>query len=526
MGLLNIVWFKRDLRLRDHRPLSEAAERGAVLPLLILEPSVLNHGDLGDAWRIVYKGTVCELDENLSRRGSRLYIVRGEAVEVLETIRQSHGNHLHLWSHEETGNGLTFARDRAVAKWVRTNAIPWTEFPQTGVIRGLRDRDGWARTWHERMATAPAPEPPRLQAPSSNLREKLAAALPLDPGMEALACPSKTPDSEFPPGECAAWKTLQSFLSDRGKQYHREMSAPLTAYQSCSRLSTYLATGSISLRELVQTTRRFIENKPEANKRAFSAFLSRCHWHCHFMQKLETEPAIEHRCFHPGYENVRANGSISGGLDAWINGYTGYPFLDACMRALRRHGWINFRMRAMLVSFAAYDLWLDWRVIAHPLARLFADYEPGIHYSQVQMQSGTTGINTLRIYSPVKQGLDHDPHGLFIRQYVPELSAAPTHALHEPWKHTSALHQVGIRVGKEYPLPIVDHAEAVRTARARIAEARRQPGMWAANRAVYERHGSRKGPVQRRIHGQDAAVFSRLRNKDPDPRQTTLPIDE
>ena len=103
------------------------------------------------------------------------------------------------------------------------------------------------------------------------------------------------------------------------------------------------------------------------------------------------------------------------------------------MRALRHHGWINFRMRAMLMSVASYQLWLPWRQSGEALARLFVDYEPGIHWNQCQMQSGTSGINTVRIYNPIKQGLDHDPEGTFTRQWLPELQEVPVSGIHTPW---------------------------------------------------------------------------------------------
>ena len=114
------------------------------------------------------------------------------------------------------------------------------------------------------------------------------------------------------------------------------------------------------------------------------------------------------------------------------NRTTGYPLIDASMRCLRSTGYINFRMRAMLVSFASYDLWLDWRRTSRFLASMFVDYEPGIHYSQFQMQSGVTGINAVRVYNPTKQQQDQDPHGVFVKQWIPNLRSVSDTWIHSP----------------------------------------------------------------------------------------------
>ncbi|AJI60001.1 FAD binding domain of DNA photolyase family protein [Francisella tularensis subsp. holarctica LVS] len=162
------------------------------------------------------------------------------------------------------------------------------------------------------------------------------------------------------------------------------------------------------------------------------SFLSRLRWHCHFMQKLEDQPSIEYENLHSAYDQLRTELLNQQCFEAWKTGNTGYPMIDACMRALIATRWLNFRMRAMLMSFASYHLWLDWRVTSLYLAGLFTDYEPGIHYSQVQMQSGTTGINSIRIYNPIKQSIDQYPNVEFIRRWLPELENVSNENIHTP----------------------------------------------------------------------------------------------
>ena len=295
---------------------------------------------------------------------------------------------------------------------------------------------------------------------------------------------------------------LSSFLEERGRDYRKEMSSPLTAFRSSSRLSPHLAWGTLSMRETAQATwarQREVkaQGSPEARawRASLASFSGRQHWRDHFIQKLEDEPRLEFENLHPAYNAVRSGGADPVRLEAWRRGLTGYPFVDACMRALDAHGWINFRMRAMLMSFASYHLWLPWRESGLHLARCFVDYEPGIHWPQVQMQSGTTGINTIRIYNPVKQGYDQDPEGAFVRAWVPELAAAPDALVHEPWRWEGAR-------SLSYPPPLVDNAAAMRSARETLHALRRDSGHRIVAGTIAARHGSRKSglpqAVQRR----------------------------
>ena len=500
---LQVVWFKRDLRIRDHRPLYEAARAGGpLLALYVYEPEIFRADDFDPSHLVFINQSLAELDGRLRALGGRLTTRVGPLPEVFDELRARHGGIARLWSHEETGNALSHARDRRVAAWCRQHGVPWTEIPQHGVFRPHPSREGWSARWTARMSEPVTPVP---------------AGLPATPGIDTgrlqtpadLGLPASTRDLAQPGGERPARRLLESFLDTRGVDYRRAMSAPGTAWNSCSRLSPYLTFGCLSIRETFQLTRarqREVDELDTAGvpldgrwRRSLASFQSRLRWHCHFIQKLEDEPVLEHRNFSRAYDGLREGSFDARKSAAWAEGYTGYPLVDACMRALGRSGWINFRMRAMLASFAAYHLWLHWQPTSVFLARMFLDYEPGIHYPQFQMQSGVTGINSVRIYSPTKQALDQDPDGEFIRRFVPELANVPAEFIAEPHRMPSDLQRAyGCRVGRDYPLPIVDHAEAHARAKERLGAIRQTEFARREAQRVYARHGSRERPLHSR----------------------------
>lgn len=482
-GPLNIVWFKRDLRTADHRPLASAAQAGPVLPLYIAEPELWSQPDASARqWDFVSE-SLLELQGDLGRLGQPLCVRVGDAVGILRAIHRKYGIAA-LWSHEETGNGWTYARDLAVAAWAKDAGVPWREARQFGVIRGLRSRNGWARAWDRDMAEPITPPPAALPPLAGEWPAHIPTSREL--GLADDPCPHRQRG-----GRAQALATLNSFLGERGRDYRYRMSSPVTAFDASSRLSSHLTWGTISMREVAQATwarMRALKASSDPRSRNWRAsmisFAGRQHWHCHFMQKLEDEPRIEFENLHPAYDGLRPDAADRERLAAWGDGRTGYPFVDACMRALDQHGWINFRMRAMLMSFASYHLWLPWRDSGLILARKFVDYEPGIHWSQVQMQSGTTGINTIRIYNPVKQGLDQDPDGTFVRRYLPELAGVPDAFLHQPWLWPGASHL-------PYPAPIVDNASAAKAAREAVHNVRGNAEYQRAAGAIVVKHGSR-----------------------------------
>ncbi|MEN1727465.1 MAG: FAD-binding domain-containing protein [Pseudomonadota bacterium] len=489
---IQLVWFKRDLRVDDHAPLSEAAARGPVLPLYVIEPDYWQLDDSSQRQQHFTAECLKDLEDALARRGAPLWVEVGEVIEVLDRLQRQHGFSA-LHAHEETGNAWTFERDRAVRAWCRDRGVECIEYPQFGVDRGLRNRDGWARKWEAHMAEPVAVLPPQL-ASVAGADQHARADWSAAPCKDQRPCPDRQRG-----GIHAGEATLLSFLNERGAAYRGGISSPLSAETAGSRLSPHIAYGSLSLRRIVQVTREHRSEAREAGHsrlaRSLNQFDQRLHWHCHFIQKLEQRPDIEFVNVHRGFDGMREDDFDEVKFQAWAEGRTGYPMIDACMRYLIQGGWLNFRMRAMLMSFAAYHLWLHWRQPALHLARLFTDYEPGIHYNQCQMQSGTTGINTPRMYNPIKQAQDHDPDALFVQRWVPELAGLEPSSCFEPWLIGQSEREA--RGAADYPEPIVDFRQAVSEARRRLSEYRRQPGFREQSRQVQQQLGSRKGAGKR-----------------------------
>jgi deoxyribodipyrimidine photo-lyase len=463
-----LVWFKRDLRTQDHAALAAALAADEALAIFVIEPEWLASPECDPQHVAFLLRCLAPLRCALAERGLPLLVRVGPVLQVLAALRAEF-EFTQLLSHEETGPGWSYSRDRAVADWCRAQGVAWREWAQTGVVRRLKSRQGWAGRWQQRM------DAPRVSLDTAFKGAQIDLAdLPTLPELGVQDHGRKLPAA----GEAAAADTLHSFLHERGRDYRRALSSPLTAELGCSRLSAHLAFGTLSLRQVHQATEaRIARCGDRAWAHALRGFAGRLRWHCHFMQKLEDEPEIEWRNFSRSADGLRAgdtgadaplNEADAVKFEAWRTGRTGFPMVDACMRSLNATGWLNFRMRAMLVSFAAYHLWLHWRAPGLHLARQFLDFEPGIHWSQMQMQSGTTGINTLRIYSPAKQALDHDPQGEFVRRWLPEFGS------------------------DAYPRPIVSERAALAAAKDRLYGLRATAAARAEAAAVQQRHGSRK----------------------------------
>ena len=470
---LDIVWFKRDLRTIDNKSLEFVSKSGnPTLFIYIFEPSILDSYDCDPRHVKFIHESLIDIEKRFKKYSLDIIYINCEVLEFFQEILKTH-KIKNVLSYQEIGNNLTYTRDKTIAKFFKRKNINWIQNKTNGVIRGLKSRKNWKKKWMDEMKS-------EIVVTDLNSINKQKVKIP---STIKLFNYKYNFDKNFQPGgETYAWMYIKSFQKSRHIGYTKNISRPNESRVSCSRLSPYITYGNLSSRQVFQFFNKSSKNRDIRN------FLSRLQWRCHFMQKFDDEPAMEFKNINRAYDSLRINHD-NNLLANWRDGMTGIPIVDACMRCLDQTGYLNFRMRAMIVSFAAFNLWQDWKYFSHHLAKKFLDYEPGIHYSQIQMQSAVTGINTVRIYNPVKNSIDLDPKGDFIKKWVSELESIPSEYIHEPWKMTKIEQEMyNFFIGKDYPYPIIDLETSRKKASEEIWKIRKSSKSKINAKKILEKH--------------------------------------
>jgi deoxyribodipyrimidine photo-lyase len=508
---VGIWWIKRDFRLIDNEALHKSLEScDYCIPIYLLESEILHGPDWGPFHSQAVSSAIKSLGSNLEHYGSSLLVMKEppiSAIGILNDKLSKYGLTVNgVFSHQETGLAHTYARDNSFEYWCNNNNIVWHQYINNGVVRGPINRDYWDRSFQNFVLT------PSFEVPKIRLKRSFPENIKLLFGEFCYVNvepqkPSSLENKFLNTGEKVAHCALKEFLHHRSRLYWGGISSMNKAQTSCSRLSVALAWGVLSLRTVIQHTgERYAELK-ESNEtsgndseyrwlKSLENFRSRLSWHAHFVQKLESEVDMEFRAVNAAYRNnlpyiYEDDDPIEfkKRLEAWLFGNTGFPAIDAAMRFYQLHGWLNFRSRAMITSFACNALRLPWQVVLYESAKLMGDYVPGIHVSQIQMQAGITGINTIRVYSPQKQLIDHDPQCKFVRSMIPEL---------EKQKTVDILALSISRETNEYPAPIIDFKNESKIMKDALYRISTSDECQHHSRKVYDKHGSRKRQKDKR----------------------------
>jgi len=470
----DLIIFHRNLRIKDNEALYHGSIRQKYRCIYIFDPKYWQGN--GKSIRQLYflKDCLIELDRNLKNLNSKLEIFIGDYKEFYKSLVNSNGQYNLYFNHTTDINYYNSQISTLINNAIKKYNV--NVFRDFGVQKTNINRDQWSKLWdaqmNENMSDLPMP----------NIDYKIEKELHTISLDKLIKIKIDSHQKDFikiqPGGSDAAEKLLNTFFQERCHNYRIKMSSPMDAVDHCSRLSSHFTFGTISIRYVYKKLKK--ELLSSKYKSDLYSFKKRLHWHCHFIQKLETEPNIEFNSMHAMCDTLRLTENREF-IEKWIMGETGFPFLDACIQYLRKYGWINFRMRAMIMSFASYNLWQPWQKTSPLLAELFVDYEPGIHISQVQMQSGVTGINLPRIYSVLKQSIDQDPEAKFILEEFPQLK----------YENIDNIHSANIK--SKYPEKIVDPKLSAEFARNKIWNIRKSDQFKSIAKQVYLKHGSRLG---------------------------------
>ena len=410
MKKISVLFFKRDIRTIDHLPLNYLIEKNSnILPIYILDPLIHHDEHYSERhWNFV-KESIHDLNLDLAKFNGEIYFFEMSYVDVFKKIKTNFQIE-QIVSYQEIGLKNSWECDKSLKKWCDVTNIQWIELPYSGIIRGLNLRANWIKHWYNHLKKPLA---------DNDLDKAKFIKTNLLPNTKIKL--SKNSNFQIG-GQKHANLLLDKFLDNNGNYYNKNISKPYLSVDSCSRLSPYLSWGNLSIKYVInRLKKKWDETGKNIN---FSGFYNRLRWRDHFIQKFESQPSIEFQNINSGYDNFpfRDDSSSEIDLENWANCKSGFLLVDASMKSLIETGYVNFRMRAMVTSFVCHQLLISWQRASFILSKLFLDFEPGIHYSQLQMQASTTGINTVRIYSPLKQIIDNDADGKFIKKWFPQFN--------------------------------------------------------------------------------------------------------
>jgi deoxyribodipyrimidine photo-lyase len=462
-----IVWYRQDLRIGDQPALAVAAASGRpVLPLYVLDDETPGDWRIGGASRWWLHGSLEALATDLARLGSPLVLRRGEAAgQVADVARAAGAAEVLITCHVEPHWRETEARLRTM---LAANGIALRYFPGGTLFEpgSISNRDGGAPKvftpfWRACLAAEPPPRP--LPAPSA-LRPPSSPVVVGD-SLDCWELLPTRPDwagglrEHWCPGEAAAEAQLDAFIDQHLGRYHTDRNRPEPS--GTSRLSPHLHFGELSARRVWHAAAAQLRADPRVVAGADS-WLREVGWREFCQHVLACRPRIADEPLQPRFAAFPWSADTAA-LRSWQRGQTGYPIVDAGMRQLWRIGWMHNRVRMITASFLVKHLLIPWQLGEAWFWDTLVDADLGNNAGGWQWVAGcgTDAAPYFRIFNPVLQGEKFDPEGDYVRRWVPELARVPARYIHRPWEAPPLdLVGAGVRLGIDYPRPLVDHLTA------------------------------------------------------------------
>lgn len=457
-----LVWHRLDLRLADNPALERAAARGgAVIPVFLWAPEEEAPWAPGAASRWWLHHSLAELAAALARRGSRLIVRRGPTAEALLALAAETGARAVFWNRRY--EPAIRDRDREVERRLRAGGLAAESLPgnvlfEPGTVlnRGGKAFQVFTAFWRACLAMPepgpPLPAPAALGAPRRWPRSMRLSELGLLPEIDRAGGMRET----WRPGESGAADEMEAFLRGRVTRYPKDRDRP--GQRGTSRLSPHLHFGEISARQVWDAVR----NAAGAAAPAAEAYLRQLVWREFSQHLLFHNPALPREPLRPEFRAFPWR-LDEGMLRAWTRGKTGYPLVDAGMRELWRTGWMHNRARMVAASFLVKHLLIPWQEGAAWFWDTLVDADLANNTMGWQWSAGcgADAAPYFRVFNPALQGAKFDPRGDYVRRWVPELASVPDAWIHQPWKAPPPLLAgAGVRLGRDYPRPVVDHAAA------------------------------------------------------------------
>jgi deoxyribodipyrimidine photo-lyase len=440
-----IWWIRRDLRLSDNQALSAALTHGAVIPVFILDPHLLERTPQRRQ-TFLFEG-LRALDADLRSRGSQLTMRRGNPTQVLATLLVETGADA-IYA-EEDFTPYARRRDGEVARRLPLHLVNGqTVHPPGSVLK--KDLTPYTVfTPYSRAWKALLPARIALLPPPSRL---------VSPVLPSESLPASTAQPLFPAGEVEAQRRLADFLAQRIFNYAEARNR--VDLEGTSVLSPYIRFGMLSLRQAVSGALAAIARAPASgDEESAETWLNELIWREFYIAILWHFPGVLQASFRQDYRNV-AWVNDRDNFAAWKEGRTGYPIVDAHMRHLAQTGWMHNRGRMITASFLVKDLLVDWRWGERWFMENLLDGDPAANNGGWQWTAGTgtDAAPYFRVFNPVLQGKKFDPHGNAVRRWLPELASVANEYIHTPWKMPLDLQtRIGCVIGRDYPFPIIEH---------------------------------------------------------------------